>query len=870
MGDLTESIGDALAAWVRAVLHRRAATLVLFAFAALASAFYAARHLGVNTDSANMISASLPWRQAFIEYREAFPVRDRNLIVVVDAPTPQAAEAFARELAAEMRALPELYHAVFLAGDGEFFERNGLLYLSTPELERLSDRLAQAQPLLGLLGERLDGVAVLKVATRALGEADRANAAAALEPFYKELAATLAGASDGHAAPLSWAELIGRSDTSTRRLIVLQPALDYGSLRPGAAAIDGIRQIAARLNAAAEPPVTVRLTGTVAMEYEELASVSRGAGIGAVATFAMVALVLYAALRSFRLLAICLVTLVAGLALTAAFAALAVGRLNLISIAFVVLNVGLGSDYVIHVCLRQKELMAAGVPVADALVETMRGVGASLVLCAITTAAGFYAFIPTDFEGVSELGLIAGTGVFFGLAASVTLLPALVSLLVKDDPAAAARTWLTPRMFSVSSRRPRAVLAAAGATVAVTFAALPWLSFDSDPINLRDPRSESVTTLLELAEDGDAPLYDLVALAPDASTAARWASELERLPTVRRVVTPDALVPRDQAEKIAMLEDVRLFLGTDFAALEAVPADGGALERALVELGTAAADVPAAHELGRAAEKLVARLETLGAAARAARLAALDRDLTSGLPRELGRLEAALDPAAFGREALPAALIERWVADGRELLEIAPAEDLGEAGAARRFVDSVRGVVEGATGLPVVYQEASATVVGAFRTALAAALATVAVIIWLFLRRPRDVLLVIVPILLATGATAGVTVLLGMPFNYANVIALPLLVGLGVDNGIHVVHRMRGDRSAATLFETSTLRAVLASGLTTIASFGNLAFSAHVGTASMGKLLAFGLVISMAATLIVLPAWLTLFERRSAAVSDSR
>ena len=141
----------------------------------------------------------------------------------------------------------------------------------------------------------------------------------------------------------------------------------------------------------------------------------------------MVALVLYASLRSWRLLAVSLVTLLVGLALTAAFAAVAVGQLNLLSVAFVVLNVGLGSDYVIHVLLRYRELAAAGHATPAALIETMRGVGSSLVLCAVTTAAGFYSFIPTTFSGVSELGLIAGTGVFFGLFVSVTLLPALVA-----------------------------------------------------------------------------------------------------------------------------------------------------------------------------------------------------------------------------------------------------------------------------------------------------------------------------------------------------------------------------------------------------------------------------------------------------------
>jgi predicted RND superfamily exporter protein len=243
-------------------------------------------------------------------------------------------------------------------------------------------------------------------------------------------------------------------------------------------------------------------------------------------------------------------------------------------------------------------------------------------------------------------------------------------------------------------------------------------------------------------------------------------------------------------------------------------------------------------------------------------LTRLDDALTTGLPRELARLGAALGAQAFERADLPAPLAGRWLAsNGRELVEITPAEDVSDNAAARRFISAVHVIVPTATGLPVVYQEASATVVAAFERALLYAFIMVSAIIWLVLRDVKDTLLVLVPIALASILTAALTVVVGMPFNYANIIALPLLVGIGVDNGIHVVHRMRTD-DAERLFDTSTMRAVLASGLTTVASFGNLAFSSHVGTASMGVLLALGLAASMAATLIVLPAWLKVSQPR--------
>jgi hopanoid biosynthesis associated RND transporter like protein HpnN len=857
-------IGAWLAAWAGAVVARprltAAATLALGALAA----WYAAGNLGVNTDTANMIAPTIPWRQHYNEYRAAFPVRDRNLLIVVDAPTPARADEAAAELLAELRKQPERYLSPLLAGEGEFFERNGLLYLATPQLVELTDRLAAAQPLIGLLGERLDGAAVLAVARRTLEQ--NQGDTTQLASFYEELARTIESAGDGEAMALAWDRLIALAperSAGTRRIITVQPAVDFSRMQPAAAAIADVRAIAARLDATGE--VSVRLTGTVAMEHEELLSVSRGAGLGAFATFFMVALVLYAALRSSRLLVASIVTLVVGLSLTAAFAAVAVGQLNLLSIAFVVLNVGLGSDYVIHVLLRYRELVAEGQGTNAALVEAVRDVGSSLVLCAFTTAAGFYAFIPTTFSGVSELGLIAGTGVFFGLFASVTLLPALVAWW-DDRPRQSGRapTWLDPRIFAPLSRRPRLVLGVTTVVLVAAFAALPRVTFDSNPIHLRDPDSESVRTLLELAAAGEAPLLNLAAVAADAATARRWAAELRMLPEVRAVTITDSLVAAEQDEKLALLDDLKLLMGSDFGTVERSTADSGSLARELAELAAASKDVPSARLLYDAVERFYLRSgDSRDAAVRAMR--ALDEALTVNLPRQLARLAAALRAERFGREDLPPELAQRWIAaDGRELVEIAPAEDVSDNAAARRFIGAAHSVVPTATGLPVVYQEASATVVAAFERALMYAFVIVAAIIWLVLRDFKDTLLVLVPIALATVVTAALTVAIGMPFNYANIIALPLLVGMGVDNGIHVVHRMRFE-AAERLFDTSTMRAVLASGLTTVASFGNLAFSSHRGTASMGILLALGLAASMAATLIVLPAWLAARRKRVAA-----
>jgi len=867
MTALTDWTSAALVRWVGFVLRFRWPVVVVSLLLAALALHYASTRLGINTDTANMISPELPWRQDFIEFRDAFPARDRNVAVVVSAPSPERADAFATALVARLEAEPELFGSVLAAGIGEFFERNGLLYLSLDQLEALADRLADAQPLLGLLAPEFDAATVLDVARRALEEAPDDPAVDAL---VAELADAVRAAEAGERDPVAWRRLMIGDDVSAlagangRRIVVLRPELDFARVQPAAPAMNALRAILDELVAVDFPDVDVSVTGSVAMEHEEMLTVRSGAGLAAIASLAMVLLVLYLTLRSLKLVAIALVTLLAGLAGTAAFAAATVGHLNLLSVAFAVLYVGLGVDFIFHICLRLKELLAEGLPIDDAIVRTAGGVGSSLVICAVTTAAGFYAFIPTDFDGVSELGLISGTGMFVSLAVSFTLLPALLGIALSESDRADRRSWLPAASLVPLASRPRAVVAVAVVLGVTAVLLVPQSEFDSNPIHLRDPASESVRTLELLANDGEAPLFDLAAIAPDRQTAEAWAERLRALPEVRRVTTVDALVPNDQEEKLLVLEDLELVMGPGFGDAERKPFDAARLERALVELDRTldggAANGAGTAALGAALDALLPRLADDDAGTRERRLAALDADVVGDLPTELARLERALDAEPFDIDGLPPALAERWVApDGRYLLEISPTENVNDNAAAQRFVDAVRSVVPNATGLPVVYEEASATVVRAFQFALTYAIALVTLLLYVFLRRTRDVLLVLGPLVFACVVTAAATVAIGMPFNFANIITLPLLVGIGVDNGIHIVHRMRYEPPVdGTPLRTSTSVAVLACGLTTVASFGNLGFSAHRGMASMGLLLTLGMAVVLAATLVLLPALLRL------------
>ncbi|MEA3410629.1 MAG: MMPL family transporter [Pseudomonadota bacterium] len=840
---------------------------------AFASAWYSVRHLSINTDTVNMLSPELPFRITYESYKEAFPQYIDTFILVVDGPTPEAVRGATRRLVRRLKQDEARFFSVFAPGEFPFFERNGLLYRDVGELEAHAATLAQIQPFLGRLvrDQSLSGLSGLLVA--ALG-AEAGTDAIDLGPVLAELNQAIAVSLEDGSYHMSWRDLMQGGTTTggpNREFIVVKPRLDYSQLLPGAPAVEAVREIARDLGNASAEDVRVRITGKVALEYEELQSVSRGAGLAAISALIMVLIVLVAGLRSVRLVVITLVTLVTGLVLTAGFATVAVGELNTISVAFGVLYIGLGVDFAIHLCLRHQELRDHGEDNVRAIDAAARDVGRSLLLCALSTAVGFYAFIPTAYSGVSELGLISGTGMFISLVTSLTLLPALlciwssaprrgVSGVTKNGPLSG---WLAefPYRHARAVRWGALVLAALGA------AALPFAGFDHHPINLRDPGTESVSTFMDLVRTADRPPWNITILAPDAAQAENLADRLRELPVVKDVVTIADLVPDDQDDKLEIIEEMAYLLGPELSVRkrEDLPtlADRRQALQTLNAAGIAWLDSGSVQPWGAGLERLrgnlgrlLARLEGEGDTLAGQRLDRLESGLLGYLPENLDRLESSLRAVPVSAGDLPGDISGRWVtSDGVQRIVVYPQEDISDSAALRRFVKGVRAIDPGATDIPVLNLEAGDAVVSAFIQAFAWALVIIVVLLGVFMRNVLDVALVLVPLLLSALLTGASLVLFDIPFNFANIIALPLLLGIGVDNGIHMVHRMRyGVRGEPNILQTATARAVLFSGLTTIVSFGNLAFSSHPGTASMGMTLTLGVAFTLFATLVILPA----------------
>jgi uncharacterized protein len=830
-----------------------------FLLLALVSGNYFTRHFAITSDSNKLMSSSLPWRQQEVMLDLAFPQRIDRIVAVIDATTPEAADNAADALVQELASRSEVIRTVSRADGGEFFERNGILFRSLDEVRRDTADLISAQPFLGTLAADPTLRGIVRTLSQSL-EGVRVGKAKLddLRPALAAIADALDAQANGKSAGFSWRTLIGgraAKPAELRHFVNIQPVLDFGDLQPGGKATAVIRDAASRLGLTPDKGVKVRLTGSVALSDEEFATIADGAALNSAVTLLLVVFVLWLALKKARLILAVFVNLVVGLVLTAAVGLSMVGALNPISVAFAVLFVGLGVDFGIQLSVRYRSERHACSDLDQALLATARGMAGPLQLAAAAIATAFYSFLPTAYVGLSELGLIAGTGIIIAFATTITLLPALLSVLKPPgEPKPIGYAALAPLDRFLDKQRNWIV----GLTLGATILGLPLLTalrFDFNPLNLRAQDSESISTLLDLMNDPDTSPNTIEVLKSNLDQALPIAERLRQLPEVGRVLTLQSFVPEDQEAKLALIEDASFFFQNTLDPAQVDPAPTHAETRVAIEKL-----VPELKEAVRNLESPTVaqarRLANLLAALAQAPPAALDEAqhaLVAPLETTLRQVRRLLTAEPVSIEALPPALKSNWMsADGRARVEVAPKGDGNDNAVLSQFVTAVRTIEPDAAGKPIFIIEAAATMVKAFLQAGALSVVAIALILFIALRRSIDVALTLVPLLVAIVVTLEICVLIGLQLNFANIIALPLLLGVGVAFKIYYIVAWRA--GGTNFLQSSLTRAIFFSACTTGIAFGSLWLSHHPGTSSMGKLMALSLLTTLVAAVIFQPA----------------
>jgi hopanoid biosynthesis associated RND transporter like protein HpnN len=822
----------------------------------VATAGFDYKRFSITTDVEALISQSLPWHRRQFAFAEAFP--QNGIAAVISAPTPENADQATDALAQRLAKSADLFRAVVQPDSGAFFEQNGLLFDTLADVKKSMGGLSKTQFLIA----ELAGDPSLRGALKALSFA--AQGVEGGQVRIDQLAwplsladKTLSDVLSGKAATFSWQVLTrGQPAKSSqlRHFVEINPVLDFGELQPGARATAGIRQAVADLDLGSKFSAKVELTGQVPMNDDQFSVIRHSAVRDTLTALLGVLIILWFALRSWKIIAAVIFSLMVGLAATSALGLAMVGAFNLISIAFFVLFVGLGVDFGIQFSVRYRSERHEHNSLRGALRGAARKVGAPLTLAAAATAVAFFSFIPTDYKGLSELGLIAGCGMLIAFLCSITLLPAMLALLnPPGEPASVGFKALAP-LDSFLQRHRVAVIAS---TILVVLAGTPLLlhlPFDFNPINLQNPNAPSVVTYRELQRNPETSGNDAEVLAPNLNQADVTAKRLAGLAEVSRALTLSSFIPTDQDQKITAITSVSQGLGSALNPKQQQPAPSdqdlvAAMRATSADLMRAAgaASGPGADS-ARHVSELLTRLAQSDAATRKRVRAAIVPPLIA----DLDQLRNSLDPRPVTVKTLPPGLVGAWLSpEGRARVQVLPRGDLSDTNGLRKFATAILAAEPSATGPAISYYESGETVTRAFIEAGILALVSIAVLLFIALRRVTDVLLTLVPLLLAGAVTLEVCVMTGLALNFANIIALPLLLGVGVAFKIYYTMAWRAGKTG--LLQSSLTRAVIFSAMTNAIAFGSMAVSNYPGMSSMGELMALALFCTLAAAVLFQP-----------------
>ena len=852
-----------LTAWTSFVI--RHAVLVLLGLAALTAAagWYAVTAFEMNSNASELVRQDTGWRKTYDAYLDAFPQYNQNTFAVISGRKPNEVREVTLALRDELLEDP-IFSSVYAPGVSEFSDRNSLLYVDLDRLDQIVVRLADAQPFLAAIASDPTLRGPLNLLR------DAFNSSEDLPPAMDQMADSLSLAAEqamiGNTRPISWRdEIFQVGDTDTfYQIIVVQGSRDFDAQLPNRDMIAGINRAIGSFIHPYKEDVSIRLSGQVALDHEEIESAVGGAQITGALALLVLAIVLLLGVRSLSIIAATYLSMLIGLVWTSAFAMLVVGQYNTISIIFLVIFIGLGVDFAIHLCLRYQEATQSQGK-TPALIDTAKSLGAAIILCGITAAVGFLSFTPTEYKGVAELGIISGGGMIIGVLVTLTLIPAYFAVTRK--PAKSAPLPFSLSFAKALNRSPKQMSAATLMLGVILTIIGTQAHFDYSTLAIKNPESEAMTTLNELIAEDIITDYTLTWVAPDEQTALAAQQALRELPVVAEVLAPRDYLPSDQEEKFYLLDDANIILASLFD--EGTASTNASLPDAeLIRLMVSLAEDMDAR-LGRedtpsaALTRLSQRLRELAVAPLAAR-ALMHELVMPPIRAEVEWLKEALQAEPLTFDDLPDELKARLVtADGRVLVSIAPAGSLLSVKSLRHFTDEVLAITPTATGRPVLDLGIGEIVLRSFAIALTLAVSVIFIILLLTLRSLVDAFLVFIPLFMTTMVTLTFSVLAGLPLNMANIVVIPLIFGLGVGNGIHVVRRFRQANDTDKFIMSSTPKAVFLSNLTTLVTFCTLSFSPHQGIASIGILLTVAIGSLLILTIVSLPALLETFSVRT-------
>ncbi|GLS91231.1 RND transporter [Psychromonas marina] len=793
------------------------------------SIIYSQNNFSVDSDLNHLVKQDAPWKDNLNKTVDEFGESENGLVIVVSGKNSFQVQNITEKLQQDFSQQP-LFDDVFSAATLPWFKQQALWFMPAADYQVFNNNLDHVLPKLKaamLASPESSALQLLAQLQQSLDNEDAVTSHLLLK-MLNQLAITQGN--------VDWYRLLMPENTKQHyQIITLNATPQNDQKEPNKLIIESAQKIIHQYDDNSD--VKIRITGQTALDFDEINDANSSVKLAGMMSLIGLIVVLGFGIRSLRIILASYAAVLVGLVWTLALGLFLVGSYNTISIVFLVMFIGLGVDFAIHFCLRIREEQRLQPNNRASLLATMRSTISPLSLCALTSAIGFLGFYPTAYTGLAELGIISSAGMLMGLLATFTVIPCFFFLFgyptIKAQPETQAVNDVD---FWLPKHHKLVVLLAICALLISAFGASK-MNFDFSTLVLKSEKSESVKTLDEIQKQGLTSSYQMMMLATSAEQAQDWQSQLAVLPEISNVISINSFLPENRAQRISDLTQT-----FNVPAAQTLPIESlSSLQQKL----TASAFPEAENSrqwLNNNDQAAVVQQITQRA------LLPLQQ-----MQEDVGQLMQAPPPSL---DDIPAILADRFQNENYLLVVAYPSGDMRDVQQLDRFTKLVQSVAPDATGRPVAEQEVGKIIINSFMQASSYSLLLIALVLLLALKHKRDVVLVFVPLLLTTLSTMAVAHWSGQALNMANIIVIPLIFGLGVDNGIHIVERFRSSGSARAFYQSSTPRAAILSSLTTMATFGSLLLADHRGMYSIGFLLTIAIGFLLFYSLTVLPALL--------------
>ncbi|MFI4874693.1 MAG: MMPL family transporter, partial [Blastopirellula sp. JB062] len=837
------------------------------------------------TSRLDLINPDSNYNQLWLEYLEQFGADD-DVVVVVEGNAKEYVSPVLEELYSRLSANRESFYAVLHERGLANVRAKGLHYVPPDELAEMEGELAALQPVLG--GE-WDAIAFDRLLwganQRLLIDSPQQQHAAAAE--MNRLAEGLLHALREDEAKTSiWGEpheslsVMSQLDSEyftanegRMGFVLLRLVKNESSFSQGGEAIRRLRNIIRNVQTG-HPEVQIGLTGLPVMENDEMEGSQKDMILSSVLSLIGVAVLFIAGFGGLRHPLLAVGTLIVGLAWSFGFVTLAIGHLNILSVSFGVILIGLGIDFGVHYVAKYLQLRERIGESDKALIETSRRVGPGIVTGAATTSIAFFTAALTEFTGVAELGVIAGGGILVCLIGAFTLLPAMIVLgdrnrnrYLMPHPLR-IDGWIAPMM-----QAPRATLLASLAFCIFLSTGATKLYYDHNLLNLQAQGLESVEWEKKLLEETDRSVWFALSIANSRQELIARKGAFEKLSHVDHVEEIASLLPPDDARRSEQIRRIRERLTNlpEYPPMLPTP-PAPQLAQVLAQAqqllpGDDATAMQARRRIGQARELL----RTMPQSHYESLMRSFQQRSAGELLTRMHSLYAVSDPETPDVDDFPEALVTRFVGKNNQyLLRIYPNGDIWDMESLAKFVQEVQSVDSQVTGQPLQTFYASRQMQKSYVHAAIYSLLAVLIVLILDFRSLRHSLLALTPVGLGGAMLFGIQGLVDIPLNPANMIVLPLILGIGIDDGVHVIHDYRCQLGQRYRMSSSTAAAVLITSLTTMIGFGSLMLADHQGLQSLGRVLTIGVSCCLFTSLIVLPAFLSTMTQWGAKDSSNR